>query len=648
MGNTLTDYRLSIGLFNNAKFVKTVCSLRCTTLPIFVLLILLITLLLLRSGTLELNPGPTNWKTIKNLKVCHLNIRGLNDSKLRALKTSLSNNFDIITISETFLGQTVPNSNLQLSGFHELIRRDRPTFGGGIAVYIRDNLAYKRMLDCESQHLEQIWIQLTTKEGKILICTVYRPPTFNDFWEQFDTNLDTVKASYSDIKYFLVLGDMNADFADVNGKRLKDLCYANNLQILINEPTRFTETKQSCLDQILTNMPNFVKSTSVIPPLSTNDHCTVSIELNFKLPKDKAYTRLVWKYHEGDCDGFKTALRNANWDECFIGDDANYSCDRWSEKLLNIARTFIPNKSILVRPNDSPWYSNNLRLLKRRVDRLYKNAKKRKTVLSWDRYKTLRNQYQSALDEAENNFKKSRAASLQDCKNTRQWWKTVKNMLGRGGQDSYPAMIDPDTDTHVCDNKQKADLFNKFFLSHSKIDTSNTDLPNNQQPVTPNTLNDIVATEQEVLDLINSLETNKSTGPDGISPQLLKIAGDAIVPSLTRLINLSLYTSTVPKSWKRANVTPVHKKGDKDHVNNYRPISLLPTVSKILEKIVFKHVYNHLLDNNILSEHQSGFRPGDSTVNQLAYMYHQFCDALDKKKDVKLIFCDVSKAFDQV
>ena len=104
----------------------------------------------------------------------------------------------------------------------------------------------------------------------------------------------------------------------------------------------------------------------------------------------------------------------------------------------------------------------------------------------------------------------------------------------------------------------------------------------------------------------------------------------------------------MPKAWKKANVIPIHKKGDKDIVNNYRPISILPILSKVLERIVFKSVYNYLHVNQLLSMHQSGFRPGDSTVNQLVYMYHQFCEALDKKKDVRIVFCDISKAFDKV
>ena len=192
-------------------------------------------------------------------------------------------------------------------------------------------------------------------------------------------------------------------------------------------------------------------------------------------------------------------------------------------------------------------------------------------------------------------------------------------------------------------------MFNSFFLSHSSIDETNAKLPDgdifdNEEIY----LDHIDVTETEVADLIKNVDPNKAIGSDGISPKLLKEAGTSIVPSLMKLIQLSLQQSKVPNQWKKANVIPVHKKDSKNHLNNYRPISLLPAASKILELIIFKNLYNHLHDSKKFSKHQSGFRPNDSTVNQLSYIYHEFCKALDDKKDVRIVFCDISKAFDRV
>ena len=133
-----------------------------------------------------------------------------------------------------------------------------------------------------------------------MICNEYRPPNFATFWDQFSSNLEKVKSDNPNIKYFLILGDLNADFNDINGKHLSDICTTQNLQCLVKEPTRITSTSQTCLDQIITNMPNFLKNVTVSPPVSTNDHYTVRGEFNFKLPKEQSYTRLTWQYTEGD------------------------------------------------------------------------------------------------------------------------------------------------------------------------------------------------------------------------------------------------------------------------------------------------------------------------------------------------------------
>ena len=98
-------------------------------------------------------------------------------------------------------------------------------------------------------------------------------------------------------------------------------------------------------------------------------------------------------------------------------------------------------------------------------------------------------------------------------------------------------------------------------------------------------------------------------GPDSISPRLLKEEAKQLAPSLTRLFNYSLHTCQLPNVWKTANVIPILKKGDRQDVANYRPVSLLSIVSKCLEKIIFKNVYNFFRDNDIITKWQSGFIP---------------------------------------
>jgi hypothetical protein len=641
MGITVSQYRISIGYFNRCKFVLAGLKISISNVSMNILFLFVVIIILLKlGGDVELNPGPNT--ICKCINICHVNIRSLSRSKLLAIQVSLANVYDIITISETHLHQGVGNDLFELKGYHDILRKDRNGNGGGVALFIKENISFKRVYKYEKDNLEAIWVSLNSIQGKILICCCYRPPDRRVFWDDFSGCLDEVKNDQ--INNVFVLGDLNADFNTANGRKLNYMCQMQNMTCLIKEPTRITNVSATILDQIITNSPNFVHETRVTPPISSNDHCTVGARLNFKVKKEIAYQRTVWNYKDADFPQFRQTLLHAKFDECFQTENVDQACSKWTSIFLTIAKTCVPNKEVTIRPNDSPWYTNELRTLKKKMMRFFHKYKKSKSNDDWGKYAASRNEYKNGLDNAESNYKKSLTDSLSSNKNSKTWWSTVKWLLGKGGDTSYPSLNV--NGKQVSDNQEKAQAFNEFFLSHSNIDDSNANLPDDDN--FPNNLDSITATEEEVHDLLKCIDTTKATGPDGISPKLLYEAGASIVPSLTKLINLSLSTSKVPKKWKIANVIPLFKKGDKHERNNYRPVSLLSCVSKILERIVFKHFFNFLRENHFLSQHQSGFQPGDSTVNQLSYLYHFFSKALDEKKDVHIIFCDISKAFDRV
>ena len=162
------------------------------------------------------------------------------------------------------------------------------------------------------------------------------------------------------------------------------------------------------------------------------------------------------------------------------------------------------------------------------------------------------------------------------------------------------------------------------------------------------TIDSIHLETQEFYSILKTLQIGKACGPDMINNRILREIADSVSPVLTDIFNTSLSTSKVPDIWKQSNVSPVFKKDDKTNVENYRPISLISSVGKTFEKAVYKHIHNFILANQIMTPFQSGFMPGDSTVNQLTDMYNTFCRALDEGKEVRVVFCDISKAFDRV
>jgi hypothetical protein len=180
------------------------------------------------------------------------------------------------------------------------------------------------------------------------------------------------------------------------------------------------------------------------------------------------------------------------------------------------------------------------------------------------------------------------------------------------------------------------------------ITTSST-LPN-FQPRPESSLQNLIINREKVLQIIRSLDPKKAHGCDEVSISMIKICDESILEPLCMIYEKCLESGIYPALWKRANVIPVHKKGSRQSKQNYRPISLLPIFGKIFEKIIFEEIYRHLCDNDLLSIHQSGFRPGDSTINQLLVITHRIYSGFEEipSKESRAVFLDLSKAFDRV
>ena len=151
-----------------------------------------------------------------------------------------------------------------------------------------------------------------------------------------------------------------------------------------------------------------------------------------------------------------------------------------------------------------------------------------------------------------------------------------------------------------------------------------------------------------VLKLLKGLNVAKATGIDNISNRILKIAAPIIYQSLTDIFNLSISSSVFPSEWKMAKVAPIFKSGDRDDLNNYRPISVLPTIARVFERLIFEQLYAYFNENEFLYSHQSGFRALHSTVTALIDMTNEWCYNIDKGMVNGVLFLDLKKAFGTV
>ena len=197
-----------------------------------------------------------------------------------------------------------------------------------------------------------------------------------------------------------------------------------------------------------------------------------------------------------------------------------------------------------------------------------------------------------------------------------------------------------------------ASIFNSYFTSIFSRDQPNTEAElhsidaDYDKTKTTSLLEDIVLTPDHVAAVLRNLDNDKAHGPDGIPARLLVETAYQIAPSLCELFNKSLRTGVVPRDWKLANVVPVYKKVDKECVENYRPISLLSLISKVLERCVFDCIKDRVFSQ--INACQHGFIPGQNCVTQLIEVFDKIGSLLDRGKQIDVIYLDMSKAFDKV
>ena len=200
----------------------------------------------------------------------------------------------------------------------------------------------------------------------------------------------------------------------------------------------------------------------------------------------------------------------------------------------------------------------------------------------------------------------------------------------------------------VTDFKEKAELFNSHFATQCSSISNSSKLPSHIKNLTENRLSLISFSHDKIAKVIQNLDPNKAHGHDNISIRMVKVCGPSIYKPLEIIFNQCLETGVFPSEWKKGNIVPIHKKGDKQMLQNYRPVSLLPICGKILERLMFNEMFEFFIENKLISSSQSGFKPGDSCINQLLSITHEIYSSFDEGLEVRSVFLDISKAFDKV
>ena len=378
-------------------------------------------------------------------------------------------------------------------------------------------------------------------------------------------------------------------------------------------------------------------------------HQIIYADIDFKVFYPPPYERKIWHYSRANVDAIRTSINNINWDRAFINANVNKQVEIFNTYLNNIFENFIPNEIITINDKDPPWMTSQIKKAIHAKDLLYhKYTQNNQSQTDFAKVQDACKLINDLIVENKNAYYGRLSKKLSNPKTSpKAYWSILKSFFSDKKNPVIPPLLV--NDEYISDFKKKANIFNVYLSNQCSILDNNSVLPD--YSFLPNqTLSLFDLSEEQLLKHLRSLYIKKFHGFDNISVRMVKMCEMSIVKPLTLIFKNSLNEGVFPLYWKKANITPIHKKGDKNNIKNYRPISVLPVCGKLFERVIFDNLYTFLENNNILNVNQSGFRIGDSSINQLISITHDIFRSFDTNPslEVRSVFLDISKAFDKV
>ena len=589
----------------------------------------------------------------KGLKVFHLNIHCLYP-KFDEVKYLLSQqqDIDILCFCETFLNESFLDLEIMLTGY-QMFRKDRKTHGGGIIVYVKNCYTCTNRNEIENDNTESLWLEIKyMKQKSFLFGYVYRPPSSLSNWvNDMERTLELI---YSENKEILLLGDLNYNF--VNNQSINSTwnsVYSSyNLKQLVNQPTRVTSCSSSIIDHLYTNMPCNIAEVTV-PILTLSDHYPVCFtrKLTSKPEKGLLHNSISYRNlkHFNE-EQFLVHLQHQPWSAIDTYNDVDDALECFIQMFSDVLNEHAPVKVRRVKHKHQPdWFTPEIANAIKKRDAAKLSGNK------WY-FRRCRNQVKTLISNAKTTFYEKTINKNNN--NPKLLWKNLKDLSGKS-KSHQANFITNEDGNQISDPLETAEIFNKFFTEIFKtaplvdgiLQSQNKSVLQNyvDSKMQDNDLFQIpFISESFVMKELNSLDSTKSTGLDGLGPRFLKVSSNIIARPLTHIFNLGIRQTKFPNIFKVAKVTPIFKKGVKNDKNNYRPISILPVLSKVYERHISNSLKLFLEKHKLLNNQQSGFRKFHSCETALTQIVDNWIEAINNNNLVGTIFLDLTKAFDLI
>lgn len=578
----------------------------------------------------------------------NINFRSVRNKETETLNSILKHNPDIVIGTETWLNVNEASSIFLPDGYN-YFRKDRDTRGGGVVIGVRKDIKSSSM-DCgivnPTAEIKLVEVNLSEKRS-LYIMAAYRPEVNNTCFADIKEALNRNNITKTD--QLIVGGDFNIPDYNWHEKTHKGHGVMwDDLQTMMDEfgldqrvlqPTRKSAECESTLDLFFTN--NGKATIEITKGISDHDIVKMVYDPGHLTRFSKESTKIVKQYHKVDIksllnnaicyfDIFETAATHRNVNENWIA---------FKDDLRTLIENHVPKTIVKLKRETKPWVKKRTMDL---IERSRKAKRKQRRYFLLKRQGYLQNldhQITKELIESKETFLKS--LSIKKQKNI---WKYVNKY--RKDKDVIGDLKDKSQNKSCISDEEKGNLLNGTF--REAFSKHSIDAPPFFAPPAQVEMPNIEITEEGIEKLILELDVSKSPGPDGVSARDLRMIAPVAAKYLQVIFTQTLNESNIPDDWRKANICPIFKKGDKSDPCNYRPISLTSIASKIMEHILVSNITKHLTEGNLLSNYQFGFRTGASTELLLVALMDKIMKHVQNGGQVDAIAIDLSRAFDKV
>ena len=597
-----------------------------------------------------------------NLHIIQLNINGL-ISKIHEFDILLNElKPEVVFLSESHLTEKNINAiNFEGYNSYHFYRKNKKWGGSSIILKkeIFSTVIEKTdFYDLQKEEIfELVAVEVEINGEKTLLTNIYRSPPktsflLDDFFERFELFLSRRNPNHT----VFIGGDFNIDLQkdDKASTHFQDLVCGHGIYILNNDGTR----NDAVLDNILTNsdLDNLVL-THIDSDLSDHNKILSLVLKNSNHEKEIAYREI--KYF--DIVQFKSIAQFSDFIPVFNTYDVNDKCDILLEILKNkidicTTKKFVKHNKINRR--DRSWINDDIKKLSQQKKILYRRHKRNpENAIFLSEYKNFKSFFKKHVRKVKINFHRN---ELEKCNgDSRSIWQLVNKHRGKNSKKRSVTQIKTDH-KEVTEVPEIVDVFASHFDTVSKellhqqkdlIDTislttdhgSYSNESNNNPIFYP-----LPSTSSEVYHIINTLNAKKATGLDSISVNVLKSISSIISSSISDVFNSSVLQGTFPSSLKIGKVIPIYKKGSQLDVKNYRPVTVLPVISKVIERLMYNRLYEFIECERLLNEAQFGFRRSKSTQDAILKFLEKIYRDINENKIPIGICYDLTKAFDSI